>query len=48
LKRWKSAALGFKIVLEGWILLGLHLQHPIPVLDEIDLNLHLEAVLVMR
>ena len=30
-------------VLEGWILLGLHLQHPIPVLDEIDLNPHPEA-----
>jgi predicted RNase H-like HicB family nuclease len=25
-------------VLEDWILLGLHLQHPIPVLDGIDLN----------
>jgi predicted RNase H-like HicB family nuclease len=25
-------------VLEDWILLGLHLQHHIPVLDEIDLN----------
>lgn len=25
-------------VLEGWILLGLHLQHHIPVLDGIDLN----------
>lgn len=25
-------------VLEGWILLGLHLQHHIPVLDNIDLN----------
>jgi predicted RNase H-like HicB family nuclease len=25
-------------VLEGWILLGLHLQHPIPVVDGIDLN----------
>jgi predicted RNase H-like HicB family nuclease len=25
-------------VLEDWILLGLHLQHHIPVLDGIDLN----------
>lgn len=25
-------------VLESWILLGLHLQHHIPVLDGIDLN----------
>ena len=24
--------------LEDWILLGLHLHHPIPVLDNIDLN----------
>jgi predicted RNase H-like HicB family nuclease len=31
-------------VLEGWILLGLHLQHPLPLLDEIDLNLHLQEV----
>jgi predicted RNase H-like HicB family nuclease len=30
-------------VLEGWLLLGLHLQHPIPALDEIDLNPHPEA-----
>jgi len=25
-------------VLEGWILLGLHLHHPIPILNGIDLN----------
>lgn len=25
-------------VLEDWVLLGLHLRHPIPVLDGIDLN----------
>jgi predicted RNase H-like HicB family nuclease len=31
-------------VLEGWILLGLHLQHSIPVLDEINLNPHLQEV----
>jgi predicted RNase H-like HicB family nuclease len=25
-------------VLEGWIILGLRLKHPLPVLDNIDLN----------
>jgi predicted RNase H-like HicB family nuclease len=25
-------------VLEDWILLGLHLHHPIPPLDDVDLN----------
>lgn len=27
-----------KSVLEGWILLGLQLGHPLPIVDEIDLN----------
>ena len=27
-------------VLEGWLLLGFQLQHPVPILDGIDLNPH--------
>ena len=30
-------------VLEEWILLGLKLSHSIPVIDDIDLNLRVEA-----
>ncbi len=30
-------------VLEGWIILGLRLQHPLPIIDGIDLNPQLEV-----
>jgi predicted RNase H-like HicB family nuclease len=30
-------------VLEGWILLGLHLHHPLPPVDGIDLNIKASA-----
>jgi predicted RNase H-like HicB family nuclease len=31
-------------VLEDWILLGVHLHHPIPTIDGIDINLKAEPV----
>lgn len=31
-------------VLEGWLLLGFHLKHSIPVIDDIDLNYHDQEV----
>jgi predicted RNase H-like HicB family nuclease len=30
-------------VLEGWILLGLHLHHPLPAVDGIDINVKASA-----
>ncbi len=30
-------------VLEGWIVLGLQMGHPLPIVDGIEIALHLEA-----
>lgn len=31
-------------VLEGWIALGFHLGHPLPIVDSIDINIQDSAV----
>ncbi len=34
-------------VLEGWIILGLRLQHDLPIIDNIDLNYKLEVAYIV-
>ncbi|MFH0765663.1 MAG: type II toxin-antitoxin system HicB family antitoxin [Calditrichota bacterium] len=37
-KSLRECAEQLRSVLEGWILLGLRMNHPLPVIDGIDLN----------
>jgi predicted RNase H-like HicB family nuclease len=39
----KSCQETLQEVLEGWIILGLRLQHPLPIVDGINLNSQLEV-----
>jgi predicted RNase H-like HicB family nuclease len=39
----KSCQETLQEVLEGWIILGLRLQHPLPIIDGINLNPQLEV-----